>query len=169
MKFKRLFKLFTASMMLFLLAVPAISVSGAKTNFAGTWTYNESKSQVGESRMRNSPEMIVKQEANKLTIESTFAGRDGEERKITRTLSLDGKESTNGDERRTTISTATWSGDGTSLNIKSNMKFTRDGETMEVNTTEIWKLDKTGKILTIETASTSSRGDRKATLVYDLK
>ena len=40
---------------------------------------------------------------------------------------------------------------------------------MEINTTENWKLDKTGKILSIDYAASSSRGDRKATLVYDLK
>ncbi len=133
MKFKRNFQLFAAAMMLFLLAFPAISMSGAKTDFSGTWVYNESQSEVGESRYGGpSAEMIATQEGMNLTIETTRRNRDGEERKITRKVSLDGKETTDESERRTVTAKATWSDDGKSLTIKSHTKMTRQDQTYEI-------------------------------------
>jgi len=168
MEITRNFKHLIMAVILSFLALPAISFAGGNTDFSGTWIINEAKSDAAEGRSMRSPELVVTQDGNNLTIERSFKTRDGEIRKRSQTVTLDGKEITDESERRTIIASTSWSEDG-SLSIKSLMKFSRQGETMEVNTSETWTLDKGGKTLTIDYAVSSSRGDRSATLVYDLK
>ena len=88
---------------------------------------------------------------------------------LTDELTLDGKEVENKTENRTTKTTAVWSDDGGSLTIKSDMVMSRQGQTFEMKSVEIWQLSEDGKTLTIQSNSSSSRGDRSATLVYDKK
>jgi len=140
---------------------------GEKVNFSGEWSFNESKSNMGEGRFRTSLKMTIKQEGNNLTIERLRTGRDGQEMKSTEKLTLDGKESENTAGRGTRKLAATWSDDGKTLTIKSTMVFNREGETMEMKSIELWKLTDGGKILSIESSSSTPRGERKATFVYD--
>lgn len=139
-----------------------------KVNFSGEWSFNESKSNMGEGRFRGaSSKLTIKQEGNDLTIERLRTGRDGQEMKSTQKLTLDGKESENTTGMGTRKSAATWSDDGKTLTIKSTMVFDRGGETMEIKSIELWKLTDGGKNLSIESASSTPMGERKATLVYD--
>ena len=141
---------------------------GGKVNFSGEWSFNESKSNMGEGRFRGaSSKLTIKQEGNNLTIERLRRGREGQEMKSTEKLTLDGKESENTAGRGTRKSAATWSDDGKTLTIKSTMVFDRGGETMEMKSIELWKLTDGGKILSIESSSSTPMGERKATLVYD--
>ena len=82
-------------------------------------------------------------------------------------LSLDGKEIKEGDENRTTVSTAKWSADGTSLVIHSKRTFNRDGQSFESTSDETWILGKDGKTLTIQSKFTSQRGETSMKLVYN--
>jgi len=137
-----------------------------KVDFSGEWSFNESKSNMGEGRFQTSL-MLIKQEGNNLTIERLQKGRDGQEMKVTQKLTLDGKESKYTAGRGTRKSTVTWSDDGMALTVKSTMVFDRNGETMEMKSVEQWKLSEGGKILSIESSSSTPRGERKATMVYD--
>ncbi len=139
--------------------------SKAKTDFSGTWTFNEDKSEIGEGRFFRSTKIIVKQDGNKLDLERTRTGRDGEERIQSQNLTLDGKEVKSEAQFGTTVVTAVW--DGNSLVINSTRSFERDGQTMERKSKEVWKLSADGKTLTIESTSEGRDGEIKATLVYD--
>ena len=86
---------------------------------------------------------------------------------MSETLTTDGKENTSKSENRSSTSTAEWSDDGTILTIKSNMEFNRQGEIFQIKRSEIWTLGEEGKILKIQSESSSSRGERSVTLVYD--
>ena len=167
MKTKRQIQLLTLASLCSLLFIPAISHAAEKTNFSGEWTFNESKSEVGEGRFRSSSRISVKQEGNNLTVERTRSGRDGQTRVTTDELTLDGKVVESKLENRSSKTTAVWSDNGKSLTIKSDMVMSRQGQTFEVKSVEIWKLSEDGKTLTIQTTSSSSRGERTATLVYD--
>lgn len=138
-----------------------------KVNFSGEWSFNESKSDMGEGRFQTSMKLTIKQEGNNLTVERLQTGRDGQERKSTQELTLDGKENEYTTGRGTRKSTVTWSDDDLALTIKSIMVFDRDGETMEMKSVELWKLTDGGKILSIKSSSSTPRGERKATMVYD--
>ena len=142
--------------------------AAAAANFSGEWTYNESKSNVGEDRGgRAATKIVVTQDASSIAIERTSSGRDGQTRTNKEELTLDGKVVKTESQRGTSSSTAVISGN--SLTIKSDVVMSRQGQSMEMKTTETWELSEDGKTLTIESSSTSSRGDRTTTLVYDKK
>lgn len=139
-----------------------------QVNFSGSWALNESKSNFGDSRFRMaSPKLAITQDASTFTIERTFVTQDGEERKMTEKYTLDGKESLNPMFNSQKKSVATISADKKVLNVSSSMTLEFNGETNELKTIENYSLSDDGKTMTIETQSTSSRGERKYTAVYD--
>ena len=138
------------------------------TDFSGTWKLNESNSNMGEGRFRGgSSPLTIHQEGNNLTTERTFVNRDGEEMKSTEKFTLDGKKCENTTRNRTRTTTVTWSEDGKMLTFSSVMVFEREGQTMEMKSTEKWRLTDGGKSLTIDSTSETPMGERKTTLVYD--
>ncbi len=153
----------------------ALIVSGTasaqvkKADFSGKWLVNEEKSQAGEGRGRfgMARALNVVQDTAKIVIERISTGRDGEERKTSETLTLDGKECENTLFNRTRKSNAVFSEDGKALTISSSSVWERDGEKMELKGTEVWKLSDDGDVLSIDAASTSPMGERKAVYVYD--
>lgn len=141
-----------------------------KINFSGTWTFNESKSVLsGEGGPRGAAvKMVIKHDGNTLSIEKTNRGQGGNERTFTENYTLDGKESENPAFRdNVKKSTVKWSDDKKSLTITSKMVFERDGQQMEVNTTEVFTLSSDKKTLNVDYTSKSARGERKNTFVYD--
>lgn len=146
------------------------SAIDGETDYSGEWTFNESKSNLGEGRFRGaSPTLTVKQDGINLVIERVRRNREGQESKSTEKLTLDGKECKNDTGRGTRTSTASWSEDGKTLTINSVMVFDRGGETMEMKSAEVWELTDGGKSLTIKSTSSTPGGERKTTLVYDKK
>jgi len=166
MKRNRIFQLSLMAMLCSFLIIPAASLS-AQANFSGSWALNETKSNLGEGRFRLSSALNVKQQGNTITIESTRAGRDGENTTTSETLTLDGKEVATKTENRSSTSSATWS--GSSLIIKSTVESSRGDQAFKTTSTDTWTLDGAGSALTIQSNSTSQRGDRSVTLVYDKK
>jgi len=139
-------------------------------NFSGSWAYNESKSKLGEGGFRMiSQKLTITQNENSFTLERSFTGQDGTERKSNETYTLDGKESVNPVFNTSKKSIATWSSDKKSLTVASVMVLEMNGDKMEIKTTEIYSLNDTDKSLSLNSHSTSSMGDRTATLVYDKK
>ena len=148
--------------------MPVIS-HAQKANFAGSWTMNESKSQMpqgggggGGGGMRGGREFTIAQEANLLTRSST--GQDGTQRVSKYTL--DGKESVNTMGDNESKSVATWSEDGKTLTIKTTMEFNGTART----TTAVWSMPD-AKTLSIKTTSPGRDGgaERVMTMVYDKK
>jgi len=141
-----------------------------KVNFSGTWTYSETKSVLGgEGGLRGAAvKMTIKQEGNTMSIEKTTRRQSGEENISTENYTLDGKECVNPTfGNNTKKSTVSWSEDKKGLTIISNMVFEREGQQMEINTTEVFTLSQDKKNLSIDYTSKSSRGERKNTFVYD--
>jgi hypothetical protein len=144
------------------------STFAQKTNYSGSWTLNEGKSNLGENRFRMGLKITATQDANALNLERLSKGRDDEDRVTKEKYTLDGTECEN-TVFQTTVrkSKATWSSDGKILTINSIMTFERDGEKMEMKSTESWNLSADGKTLTIESTMTTPNGDVKQTRVYD--
>ena len=140
-----------------------------KVDFSGEWSLNEDKSDFGESRWRRAPSKVtIAQKENDLTITRVSAGRDGGERVTTEKYTLDGKACKNeGFRNQVKESTVKWAEDSKSLIISSVMIFERDGDEFEITTTETLKISEDGKTLSIDVSSTSPRGDRKVTQVFD--
>jgi hypothetical protein len=143
----------------------------AQANFAGTWAFNESKSNFGDSQFRfAATSMVVTQDANILTVESTMPSRDGGEMKTSAKYALDGTLSENPMFNTTRKSTVAWSADKLSLTIASTMTFDMGGETREMKSTETWKLSDGGKVLLIESVRQGrDGGEMRTTAAYDKK
>ena len=154
--------------LLFTVCLWSSSAVAADPDFSGNWTLDEEQSDIGEGRFRPSRTLEVKQDKVNLKVVMFRRGRDGQERRMESVYSLDGKETTSGEEGRSTISTVKWSEDGKSLIIHAKRIRTRNGETSEIKTDETWTLRKDGKVLTIQSKTSSPRGESSAKLVYNL-
>jgi hypothetical protein len=170
MKNKLLFNAKSGLLIALTIMISSVSFGQGAVNFSGSWAFNESKSNLGEGGPRMvSQTLVIVQDATTFSLERAFTGQDGTERKMSEKYTLDGKESVNPVFNTTKKSTATWSADKKSLTVSSNMVFEMNGEKNEIKTVEIYKLADGDKTLTIDSQSTSSMGERKATLVYNKK
>ena len=139
-----------------------------KTNYSGSWTLNEGKSNLGENRFRASLKITAAQEANALNLERLSKGRNDEDRVTKEKYTLDGSECENTVFQNVVRkSKATWSADGKILTINSVMTFERDGEKTEMKSSEVWGISTDGKTLTIESTMNTPNGEMKQTRVYD--
>jgi hypothetical protein len=141
----------------------------AQTNFSGEWMLNDDKSDFGEGRFRRAASRLtVQQEGINMSIKRVSRGQSGEDFVTEEKFTLDGKECENttfGDRVRTSV--ATWSEGGTVLTITSTMVFEREGEQMEMKSSEAWKLVEEGIALEITSTSSSPRGEMKQIYGYD--
>lgn len=163
----RFMQLIWATVIVLMVLPNLANAQSGKANFAGDWTFNEGKSSLGDTggRRFGGGDMVVKQEANALSVERTRTNRDGEEIKMTSNYTLDGKESTNSFGRGESKSTAKWSSDGKSLTIVTKMSFNGN----DFTSTEVWTL-KDAKTLSIDsTRPNREGGEMKTTRVYDKK
>jgi hypothetical protein len=160
---------FLKSMMAVAILIACAAWAGVgKTDFSGTWSMNAEKSATGENAPRRvAAKMTVAQKGDTLSVERIIKRSTGEETVTTEKLTMDGKECVSTVMDRPRTSTAKWSEDGKTLTIASKSVFERDGNKIEMNSTETWKLSEDGKILNMDVASTSPRGDRKGTFIYD--
>lgn len=157
---------FTISLMLVAVAVAFAFV--AAPNFSGEWTFNESKSDLGDAQFRFVWETLkITHTGNTITIvkhgESQNGPFDQEEK-----LTLDGKASENpffGDNVRK--STVTWSGETMVVTSEATLNF--NGESNSFSQKESYSLDASGKVLTVVNETSSSFGDSKQKIVYEKK
>ena len=166
-----LLRLISLSVFLAFFLFPVEISAQGKSNFAGTWALNETKSKLGDAGgfRRPAKQLTVKQEGNNLSVDRVRTTRDGEDRTVASKYTLDGKECLNtmsmGDNSRTTKSNLTWSADGKVLTIASSMDF--NGTPWK--SSEIWTLTD-AKTLSVLSKTTNRDGDPvETTIVYDKK
>jgi hypothetical protein len=146
-----------------------MTVFAQKANFSGKWTLNEGKSQLGEGQFRMAAsKMNVTQDEKTLALDRIMNSPDGQEMTTSEKYTLDGKECQNtGFMEMVKKSTVTFSADNKVMTISSLTVFEREGNKMEIKAVEIFKISEDGKTITIDSTSTSPRGERKTTLVYE--
>ena len=148
------------------------TTSAQKPNFAGSWAFNETKSdqpQGGGRGFGGGGTLNIKQDANSITVERVTV-RDGEPRTNTSKYTLDGKESVNTTQRGTSKSIAKWASDNKSVNISTISTYEMNGETRNTNSNEVWTLTDGGKSLTITSTRPNQDGEPTTTKrVYDKK
>lgn len=148
--------------------LPLLPLEKATINLSGTWILDEKKSTLDNWGAANLPyRMNVIQSEEEMTVERAFIVEWGDDRITEETLPLDGRELMSTFWRSPRVTTAEWSEDGKVLIVESRVTFTRGGRTSEMTTTEIWRLMDEGSLLTIEQSSSSFRGDRNITMVYN--
>jgi Tol biopolymer transport system component len=160
-----LMQLLSLTIMLVFIAPVIMHAQAGKANFAGSWTYNESKSTPaqggGGGGQRGGGSFTVAQEANLLS--QTRTGQDGTPR-VTK-YTLDGKESINTTRGGDSKSTAKWSADGKSLTIVTKS----DNNGTERISTAVWSLTDAKTLSIVNTRKGQDGTERKTTMVYDKK
>jgi hypothetical protein len=160
-----------AVVLAFLIPVTTNAQAG-KANFAGTWAFNESKSDMGGGggggRGFGGGDMVVKQDGNNMSVDRTRTNRDGDAVTTTEKYTLDGKETVNSTGRGESKSVAKWSADGKSLSVTTTRSFDMNGETREMKSTAVWSLSD-AKTLTVTTTMNTQNGEMTRKMVYDKK
>ncbi len=145
-----------------LIALLTTTLFAADVDLSGTWKLNEDKSELADFQGRRggfiAPGMVVKQQQDKLTVERTLTGRDGEERTMETVYDLTGKTTKEEVRRGTTEHTATWEGE--TLKIKTKRSMQRRGESFDMITHATWTLVDDGKALVIESTSDTPMGEQ---------
>jgi mannan endo-1,4-beta-mannosidase len=143
---------------------PALKI----TDFSGAWEFNEDASTLDRRGAANVPyQMRILQQGNDLSLNKTFIVEYADNRSTEENLTLDGQEIKSETRNSPTITTATWSATNDTLHIQSKATFDRGGQKTEMVTHEYWTIVNGGRMLSIYQVSTSFRGERKITLVYD--
>jgi len=143
------------------------AINANATDFSGEWKLNESKSNLGQFG-RAAKTLKIQGNVENIAIQRISTNQAGEAVTTDEKLTFDDKETEStvfGNNKKK--SKAKWSDDGKKLNVKSTIVFERNGQSMEIKTTETWTLSDDGKTLTIDSTSESSRGTNTTKLVYD--
>jgi hypothetical protein len=142
--------------------------AGEAVNFSGTWVPDESKMEpAGEGPRMVPTKMVVKQDGDSLSTARYLSNPMMGDFTVTEKLTLDGKECVSETEwGGSRSSTAVWSDDHKTLTINSTLKMNRDGQEMEMKSTEIWSLEENNTILKIQSTRESPRGTRERTLYF---
>ena len=153
----------------FVLICSAATVNAQNANFAGDWTLNEGKSELGQFGGRMAPKKLkIEGQADAISFERHSTNQNGDAVTTKEKLSFDGKETEstvwNNSKKK---SSAKWSADGQTLNVNSTILLDRNGEVTEIKVTEVWKLIDNGQALALESTSNSSFGTNTMKLVYD--
>jgi hypothetical protein len=158
----------SVTLALFLLPL-SMNGQGSKTNFTGTWAFNQTKSNVGEGQgPRGASKLTITQNGNDLTVARERTNQNGELTTTNDKYTLDGKECVNTSGRGPSKSIVTWSADGKSLNFAVTRTFERDGQTTEMKSSEVWTLTDANTLSLLNTMNFQGE-ERKTTYVYDKK
>lgn len=168
-----LMRLFSLTIILAFVAPVMINAQTGKTNFAGSWIMNATKSTQpqgggGGGQRMGGGDVVVTQEANLLTVSRTRTGQDGQATTTVLKYTLDGKESINTSPRGDSKSVAKWSADGKTLTIATTRTMDMNGETRTIASSEAWVLTDP-KTLTVTSTRQGQDGEVKTVLVYDKK
>ena len=165
-------KVLTAAIILSLV-IPAAAAAQGKTDFSGSWTFDEAKSDPaparggggggggrGGGRMGGAPAtaMTIKQSATELTIDRTTA--QGNQ---TAVYKLDGSDSTNTIGPGPATSQASWNGPTVVIATKQTVQG-RGGE-ITVESKDVYSRE--GNTLVIQTTRTTPFGTQNRKLVYN--
>jgi hypothetical protein len=168
-----------------LLMAVVISAQEKQTNFAGDWTLDKEKSELGERNRIESMTMKVSQTEKELSVErkakraEPAGGNEGEGRRGMRgggggneepvTYSLDGKETKVKMEGGRLSGEAKFKAksekDGT-MKLMQTRSFETPMGSRSIKTTETWELSADGKTLTISSESETPRGNRSTKMVF---
>lgn len=157
------------------LALPSWAMAQAKADFAGTWTFDEAKSDPapgggpggggggggrgGGGRMGGGTpsKLVITQSGTEMTVESTLP--NGAQ---TAVYKLDGSESANKMGMGEAKTKAMWEGNTLVLNGKQTIS-TQQGE-VQIDSKEVYSV--AGTVLTVTTTRVTPRGETTRKLVF---
>jgi hypothetical protein len=173
---------FAAGLVAALMFTLAVSAA-APTNFAGTWSLDKGKSQNLNRRLQGAESVswTITQNAKQITIDEKVTGGEmagggpgggggggGRGGPMgPRSYNLDGSDAPFEMGPAKGTRKASWSSDGTTLELNSKSTFSGpNGEVTSTNTDKL-QLSGDGKVLTVNSHRESQRGPQDSTLVFN--
>jgi hypothetical protein len=153
------------SLLILLVFVPAFAASAQKANFSGEWKINKEKLTAVDNQLILS-KITIQLKADSLLTTRVYENGMGEEYPFDENLTLDGKESKIVIYDMPRTSKAALASDG-SITIASATTFYGNNGQEDMVAKETWKIDKEGKILTLEFSNTMSGTESTGTYFYD--
>jgi hypothetical protein len=149
----------------------SFNMKADRANFSGSWSLNESKSDMGQFANIVPKKVEVTQKADSITISKTSTSFDGNDFTVTETLSYDGKETQSATPpgNSTRKASAKWSDDGQTLTITWTLMLDFNGQATEIKGTETWTTGDGGKSFTMQNSSSSSFGENTFKGFYEKK
>ena len=141
-------------------------IDPASNPMSGNWILNEQKSMSIRGFANSAYKMNIVQLGNELMIEQSFIVEWGDDRVAHETIMVNGEE----------LSTATpWGAEqlkshrweNGNLVINTTVNFTRDGQTSEMKSGEIWTINDDRTELTIQSKAQTPRGEQVSELFYE--
>jgi len=120
------------------------------TNFSGKWKLNKKQSNLSEAIGLNSQTLIIKQEANSITLQSTFDIPDQKPLKRESTYILNGEETITKSGEKTQKVSAKWSLNKQSFTITTTLVSQNKGATRELKRVESYTLIDGGNTLVVK-------------------
>jgi len=147
-----------------MVGLPALPLT-QPADFSGDWVLNEDKSNLGNFGSGNSAnKMSVVQDGNDLSLKRSYI-QEWSDPRITEDKITINAVAADTNAPNFTIAKMTASSDTLTINSKMTLKY--GGQSFQMSTNEAWSLQNKGKELSIVQTSSSPRGLRKVTLVYD--
>ncbi|MES2374895.1 MAG: hypothetical protein V4557_20120 [Bacteroidota bacterium] len=141
-----------------------------QTNFSGTWTLNEGKSELGQFGARGAiSKIVIDQKTDGISVVKTTTGRDGNAVETSETL-VEGKESETpffGAGKKKSV--LKWAADGNTFNVNATIAMDFNGQSIEMKGLETWSLSADGKTLTLQNNITTAQGEFATKSVFDKK
>lgn len=158
------------SFLLGLSILMAPAAAPARPDFSGRWELDAAKSEGLPPDMKQS--MTVKQTGDRLEVETKISSPQGD-RTVIDTYTLDGKPAeftpailSGGGNAKKGTRTATWSADGTGMDITEEAAVENSEGTDTIKGKRTWRLSEGGKVLTIEIDLTGKNGAIKSKRLY---
>jgi mannan endo-1,4-beta-mannosidase len=138
-------------------------------NFSGQWILNEEESAFGNNGPGNTPYKILLNQEDDLVRVKKYVIVEWEDDRITNEdLMLDGVPVKSKLFNSLRYTTASWNAESNTINIVSTAKFERGGQTIDMQSKEVWSIEEKGNVLKIVQTSTGFNGQQiSLTLFYN--
>jgi hypothetical protein len=138
-------------------------------NFSGQWILNEEESAFGNNGPGNTPYKILLDQEDDLVRVKKYVIVEWEDDRITNEdLMLDGVPVKSKLFNSLRYTTASWNAESNTINIVSTAKFERGGQTIDMQSKEVWSIEEKGNVLKIVQTSTGFNGQQiSLTLFYN--
>jgi hypothetical protein len=153
------------STLFLLMILPGFIAYAQKTDLSGEWKLNKEKATLADNQLYLS-KITIQLKADSLYTTRVYENGTGEEYPFDEKLSLDGKECKIVIYDMPRTSTASRSSDGI-VTIASTTTFNGNYGQEDMVAKETWKVDKDGKILTLEFSNKMSGTESTGTYFYD--
>jgi hypothetical protein len=147
--------------------LPPLHFEPAPADFSGTWVLDEDRSDFGKNGSGMAPARLdVSEHGNELEIKTTRVVEYADDEVTDEKLTLDGAESQSQFMGSPRVTKARISASGDQITLESVVTFTWGGGSKRTSK-DVWRLLDGGKTLSIQSHTSSFRGEQDQTMIFE--